>query len=188
MSVSSLHYSLSSLPARPGRGELCPGKLKIFANSPHIVDFTDAESIRPQLDIRLRQGETTVVEYPLRSAAFANIHSLSLHFVSQILPRLPRSAAETTSSGRSRRRRNHSNLLHWFQRNYPRYTERSDAKAGDSRCKRGRCAAFAKNVGKGFKPAGYRALKSFEERCTVIRHGAGEFEGRCFRHLLAMST
>lgn len=63
-----------------GRGELAPRHLRIYANHPTIVDFTDAEATKPHLNISLLEGETGVVEYPLRVAAFASITSLSLFF------------------------------------------------------------------------------------------------------------
>ncbi|CAL1703409.1 unnamed protein product [Somion occarium] len=62
------------------RGEFSPRHLRIYANHPYIVDFTEAEDLRPHLDINLREGEAGVIEYPLRTAAFANVHSLSLFF------------------------------------------------------------------------------------------------------------
>jgi hypothetical protein len=65
-----------------GRGESTPLHLRIYANHPSIIDFADAESTKPQLDISLLDGQTDVTEYPLRVAAFANINSLSLFFVS----------------------------------------------------------------------------------------------------------
>ena len=68
----------------PGRGESTPLHLRIYANNPSIIDFSDAESTRPQLDISLLEGQIEVTEYPLRVAAFANIHSLSLFFVSAL--------------------------------------------------------------------------------------------------------
>lgn len=66
---------------RVGRGEVTPRHLRIYANHPTIIDFTDAEATKPHLDISLLEGETGVVEYPLRVAAFASITSLSLFFV-----------------------------------------------------------------------------------------------------------
>lgn len=68
-----------------GRGESAPRHLRIYANHAQIVDFDAAEETRPQLNITLQEGAVNVTEYPLRSAAFANIHSLSLFFVSCIL-------------------------------------------------------------------------------------------------------
>jgi hypothetical protein len=65
-----------------GRGDVMPRHMRIYANHPHIVDFADAESTKPQLNISLLEGETGVTEYPLRVAAFASINSLSLFFVS----------------------------------------------------------------------------------------------------------
>ncbi len=56
--------------------------MRVFANHPNIVDFADAESTKPQLDISLSEGETGVVEYPVRVAAFASIVSLSILLVS----------------------------------------------------------------------------------------------------------
>lgn len=73
--VFSLTISLS------GRGELTPRRLRIYANRPNIVDFSEAEDITPQLNISLLEGDSGVTEYPLRTASFANIHSLSLFFV-----------------------------------------------------------------------------------------------------------
>jgi hypothetical protein len=66
---------------RPGRGESTPRHLRIYANHTHIVDFADAEQTKPQLNISLLEGVVGVAEYPLRSAAFTNIHTLSLFFV-----------------------------------------------------------------------------------------------------------
>lgn len=81
-----LYFSLCvriSIPSycRLGRGESTPLQLRIYANHPNIVDFGDAETTKPQLDISLLEGETGVIEYPLRVAAFASVGSLSLFFV-----------------------------------------------------------------------------------------------------------
>lgn len=67
-----------------GRGELTPSHLRIYANHPQIIDFADADTTKPHLDISLLPGESGVTEYPLRVAAFANINSLSLFFVSRL--------------------------------------------------------------------------------------------------------
>jgi hypothetical protein len=67
-----------------GRGEFAPRHLRIYANHNTIVDFADAESTKPQLDISLLEGETAVVEYPLHVAAFASVHSVSLFFVGAV--------------------------------------------------------------------------------------------------------
>ncbi|KAF8187072.1 galactose-binding domain-like protein [Mycena galopus ATCC 62051] len=71
---------LKSILLKLGRGESTPRHLRIYANYPTIVDFADAESTTPQLNISLLEGETGVIEYPLRVAAFASITSLSLFF------------------------------------------------------------------------------------------------------------
>ena len=67
-----------------GRGEVAPHRLRIYANHATIVDFSDAESTKPQLDISLLEDAMSTSEYPLRVAAFANVHSLSLFFVSTL--------------------------------------------------------------------------------------------------------
>jgi C-terminal proteasome-interacting domain of thioredoxin-like. len=59
-----------------------PRRLRIYANHPSIVDFVEAETAKPQLNISLLEGEAGVTEYPLRVAAFTSINSLSLFFVS----------------------------------------------------------------------------------------------------------
>ncbi|KAL5499061.1 hypothetical protein ACEPAH_1579 [Sanghuangporus vaninii] len=69
-----------SILLKLGRGDLTPRHLRIYANHSYIVDFAEAETTKPQLNISLLEGETGVAEYPLRAAAFANVHSLSLHF------------------------------------------------------------------------------------------------------------
>jgi hypothetical protein len=56
--------------------------MRVYANRPTIVDFADAEDLRPHLDIRLLQGEAGVTEYPLRTAVFANVNSVSIFLVS----------------------------------------------------------------------------------------------------------
>ncbi|KAK7044698.1 DUF1000-domain-containing protein [Favolaschia claudopus] len=71
---------LKSILLKLGRGEVTPRHMRIYANYPTIVDFADAENTTPQLNISLLEGETGVVEYPLRVAAFANITSLSIFF------------------------------------------------------------------------------------------------------------
>ncbi|KDQ58525.1 hypothetical protein JAAARDRAFT_34339 [Jaapia argillacea MUCL 33604] len=71
---------IKALLLKLGRGETTPRQLRIYANHPNIVDFSDAENISPQLNISLLEGEVGVAEYPLRVAAFANINSLSLFF------------------------------------------------------------------------------------------------------------
>ncbi|KZT03774.1 DUF1000-domain-containing protein [Laetiporus sulphureus 93-53] len=69
-----------SVLLKVGRGELTPRHLRIYANHTTIVDFAEAEELSPELNISLLEGEVGVTEYPLRSAAFASIHSLSLFF------------------------------------------------------------------------------------------------------------
>ena len=69
-----------------GRGELAPRHLRIYANHAAIVDFEDAEATSPQLNVTLQEGEVGVIEYPLNTPTFANIHSLSVFFVS-IVPK-----------------------------------------------------------------------------------------------------
>ncbi|KIJ37011.1 hypothetical protein M422DRAFT_232224 [Sphaerobolus stellatus SS14] len=69
-----------SIILKVGRGELTPRRLRIYANYPSIVDFGDAESTVPQLDISLLESPVEATEYPLRVAAFANVISLSLFF------------------------------------------------------------------------------------------------------------
>jgi hypothetical protein len=65
-----------------GHTDLRPTRLKVYANTPTIVDFSDAETRRPHLDIALLE-ETGVVEYPLRVAApvFSGVWSLSVFLV-----------------------------------------------------------------------------------------------------------
>jgi len=71
---------VKSVLLKLGRGEVTPRRLRIYANHTNIVDFGEAEDVTPQLNISLLEGEVSVSEYPLRSAVFANIHSLSLFF------------------------------------------------------------------------------------------------------------
>lgn len=78
--MPNLRDSASRSPL--GRGESTPQRLRIYANRSSIVDFSEAESTEPQLDIQLSEGQVEATEYPLRVAAFANVTSLSLYFVS----------------------------------------------------------------------------------------------------------
>lgn len=78
-STDMLGYSVTYV--NTGRGEVAPRHLQIYVNHNTIVDFAEAEAITPQLNITLQEGEVGVVEYPLRAATFANVHSLSLYFV-----------------------------------------------------------------------------------------------------------
>lgn len=88
--LSSPFYPSSPLlliqsTAYPARGELCPHRLRIYSNLPHGLDFDDAENMRPHLDFALLEDVESVTEYPLRVAAFANVNSLTLFFVSLLL-------------------------------------------------------------------------------------------------------
>ncbi|KAJ7778303.1 galactose-binding domain-like protein [Mycena metata] len=76
---SPFHFN-PTLTKGIGRGEVTPRHLRIYANHPDIVDFADAETTTPQLNISLLEGETGVIEYPFRVAAFTSITSLSLFF------------------------------------------------------------------------------------------------------------
>ncbi|KAJ7512739.1 galactose-binding domain-like protein [Mycena galericulata] len=71
---------LKSILLKLGRGEVTPRHLRIYANHPTIIDFADAETTTPQLNISLLEGETGVIEYPFRVAAFTSVTSLSLFF------------------------------------------------------------------------------------------------------------
>ncbi|KDR80381.1 hypothetical protein GALMADRAFT_242776 [Galerina marginata CBS 339.88] len=71
---------IKSILLKLGRGEVTPRHLRIYANHSTIVDFSEAETTKPQLNISLLEGETGVVEYPLRVASFVSVHSLSLFF------------------------------------------------------------------------------------------------------------
>ncbi|KAG6840222.1 hypothetical protein C0991_008083 [Blastosporella zonata] len=71
---------IKSVMLKLGRGEVAPRHLRIYANRPTIVDFADAETLKPHLNISLLEGEPGVIEYPLRVAAFTSITSLSLFF------------------------------------------------------------------------------------------------------------
>lgn len=75
---------LRAILLKAARGEFSPGRLRVYANFANIVDFADAENTRPHLDISLLE-ETAVTEYPLRVAAFTNVNSLSLFFVSSFI-------------------------------------------------------------------------------------------------------
>ncbi|PCH35338.1 DUF1000-domain-containing protein [Wolfiporia cocos MD-104 SS10] len=78
--VDDQNVRVKSMLLKLGRGEQMPRHLRIYANNTNIVDFSEAEELKPELNISLLEGETGVTEYPLRSAAFANIYSLSLFF------------------------------------------------------------------------------------------------------------
>ncbi|TFY65239.1 hypothetical protein EVJ58_g2097 [Rhodofomes roseus] len=71
---------VKSVLVKLGRGEVAPRRMRIYANHATIVDFAAAEDITPHLNISLLQDDTGVTEYPLRSAAFTNVHALSLFF------------------------------------------------------------------------------------------------------------
>ncbi|KAH9478733.1 PITH domain-containing protein [Psilocybe cubensis] len=75
---------IKSVLIKLGRGEVTPRHLRIYTNHNHIVDFADTENTKPQLNISLLEGETRVVEYPLRVASFVSVHSLSLFFSDSI--------------------------------------------------------------------------------------------------------
>ena len=89
--------------------------MRIYANHAAIIDFEDAEVTKPQLDVSLQEGEVGVIEYPLNTPAFANVHALSIFFVSTI-PELVERPSQAIASERSRWRRCDAIVLHWFQR------------------------------------------------------------------------
>ncbi|KAI0052078.1 DUF1000-domain-containing protein [Auriscalpium vulgare] len=80
----SQNVRVKSLLLKLGRGETAPQRLRIYTNYPNIVDFSEAEDLKPSLNITLLEGETGVVEYPLRMASFSSINTLSLFFSESI--------------------------------------------------------------------------------------------------------
>ena len=97
-----------------GRGELTPRHLRIYANHAAIIDFEDAEVTKPQLDVTLQEGEVGVIEYPLNTPAFANVHALSVFFVSTITKLVERQSYVFVSE-RSCRRRSDAIVLYRLQ-------------------------------------------------------------------------
>ncbi|KAJ3833307.1 galactose-binding domain-like protein [Lentinula raphanica] len=75
---------LRSVLLKLGTGETAPSRLRIYANQPNIVNFSKAETTKAHFKIKLMQDVPRVVEYPLRTAAFASINSVSL-FISESL-------------------------------------------------------------------------------------------------------
>jgi len=75
---------IRSILLKTGRGEACPSHLRIYVNHASIVDFADAGSMKPQMDVTLLEDQTTVTEYPVRVTAFANVSTLSMLFSDSI--------------------------------------------------------------------------------------------------------
>ncbi|KZS96293.1 DUF1000-domain-containing protein [Sistotremastrum niveocremeum HHB9708] len=71
---------IRSILVKVGRGEVAPTRLRVYANYPTIIDFADAEAIKPHINMSLLEGQVAVTEYPVRAAAFTSINSLSLFF------------------------------------------------------------------------------------------------------------
>ena len=78
----SIYANLRAYYGLSGRGAVAPRRLRVYANRPTGVGFDEAEVLKPQLDLALLEGETSVTEYPLRVAVFSNVFSISLFFVS----------------------------------------------------------------------------------------------------------
>ncbi|QRV76071.1 PITH domain-containing protein [Ceratobasidium sp. AG-Ba] len=74
----SRNVRVRSILLKTSRGEAQPRRLRVYANHPAGLDFAEAESTRPQQDISLLEGETGVVEYPVKASAFANVIALTL--------------------------------------------------------------------------------------------------------------
>ncbi|KAK7045664.1 hypothetical protein VNI00_007497 [Paramarasmius palmivorus] len=77
---------IKSIMLKLGRGSTAPLRLRAYLNRPNIVDFSEADNTKPHLDISLLEGETGVVEYPVRTApgagAWTSVWAVSLFFVS----------------------------------------------------------------------------------------------------------
>jgi len=102
---------LRSISLKLGRGELTPRHLRIYVNHTTIVDFEDAEVTKPQLNVTLQEGEVGVVEYPLNTPVFANIHSLSVFFSEAVGGQVTRLYyIGFKGNTRSQRKENHSKL------------------------------------------------------------------------------
>ncbi|KAJ1311675.1 hypothetical protein OPQ81_010149 [Rhizoctonia solani] len=69
---------IRSILIKTARGEAQPRRLRVYANHPAGLDFAEAESTRPQQDMALLEGEGSVVEYPVKTATFANVIALTL--------------------------------------------------------------------------------------------------------------
>ncbi|KAG8679112.1 hypothetical protein FRC09_019249 [Ceratobasidium sp. 395] len=74
----SRNVRVRSILLKTARGEAQPRRLRVYTNHPAGLDFAEAESTRPQQDIALLEGETGVVEYPVKASAFTNVIALTL--------------------------------------------------------------------------------------------------------------
>ncbi|KAG8893718.1 hypothetical protein FRB99_001784 [Tulasnella sp. 403] len=60
------------------RGETCPRRVRIYANAPHGIGFSD--DTKPTQDLSLLENAETATEYPVRVSAFASVNSITLFF------------------------------------------------------------------------------------------------------------
>lgn len=82
-------------PSHPHR----PSRVRLFANLPHCPDFTDLEGTTPIMDLdasspprgvtRASDGRREVEEWGLKVQKLANVHSVTLLFVSDLPPYWP---------------------------------------------------------------------------------------------------
>lgn len=144
----------------PGRGELTPRRMRIYANRPNIVDFSEVEDITPHIDITLLEGETGVTEYPLRTAVFANVHSLSLFFVSELHSGViwGNDQYSFPSPERCRRRGLNTPVLSRLPRGRPYPAQGRDPETGDPSASRTRCEAHRPSPGAVWWPTNDRQI------------------------------
>ena len=91
--------NLLLLPPPPSH-PLRPSRVRLFANLPHCPDFSDLDGSTPIMDLdtsspprgvtRTPDGRREVEEWALKVQKLANVHSVTLLFVSLTYSALPR--------------------------------------------------------------------------------------------------
>ncbi|KAG8892486.1 hypothetical protein FRB99_002690 [Tulasnella sp. 403] len=74
----SNNVRIRSVILKLGRGETCPRRVRIYANAPHGIGFSD--DTKPTQDLSLPENAETATEYPVRVSAFASVNSITLFF------------------------------------------------------------------------------------------------------------
>ena len=74
----------SVLISAPPSGDERVARCRIWVNRPDGIDLSEVDDVTPDQDFELLEQERGAVEYPVRVSRFANVSTLSLHFVRRI--------------------------------------------------------------------------------------------------------
>ena len=66
----------------PASGSERPSRCKVWVNRNDGIDLNEVETVKPEMEFELLEGEMGAIEYPVKIVKFSSVSSVTLAFVS----------------------------------------------------------------------------------------------------------